>query len=428
MILKNCSWILTQNPNRDIMNNGDICIEDNKIVDIGIDLGKNDDVIDCSDKAILPGLINSHTHVAMTLFRGFADDMLLQDWLQNKIWPLESKLTEEYVYQGTLLGVLELIKSGTTTFNDMYFFGRGVKNAVEEGGIRAFFSQGVLDNPTAEFQNADQAFKLFKSLLKEKTELFIPTIGTHSPYTCNKETLLKAKEIAKKNKSMIHIHASETRKEVYDSIKVTGKRPIEYLQDIGFLGKEILVAHAGWTTKGEVLLMGNSGAKVSHCPVSNMKLAVGAVAPLPEMFNNHVTVSLGTDSAASNNNLDIFETMKVATLLQKMHRWDARILPAQKTLDMATIDGARSLGMHKSIGSIEVDKNADLIILDIKKPHLYPVHNILSNIVYSANGNDVWGTIVNGEIIMKNRIITRLIEEEVLEKSSTTAYKLSEEL
>jgi 5-methylthioadenosine/S-adenosylhomocysteine deaminase len=237
---------------------------------------------------------------------------------------------------------------------------------------------------------------------------------------------LKAKELAGKNGATLHIHASETRREVYDSLKEKGRRPVEYLSDIGFLGEEVVVAHAGWVTKGEVSLLGESGARVAHCPVSNMKLAVGAVAPLPEMFENNVVVSLGTDSAASNNSLDIFETMKLAALLQKMHRWDARLLPAQKALDMATIDGARAIGMQERLGSVETGKKADLIIVDFKKPHLTPVHSVVSNLVYSARGSDVWATIVNGDVLMEGRETRTLKEDEVLEEASKAAEELAE--
>jgi 5-methylthioadenosine/S-adenosylhomocysteine deaminase len=337
---------------------------------------------------------------------------------------LEARLNEHYVYIGSVLGCLELIKSGVTTFNDMYFFGRGVKKAVEESGIRGIFSQGILDFPTPEFKDSEGALAIFERLSKEKSELFTVAIGTHSPYTCSEETLLKAKKLAGEYRARIHIHASETRKEVYDSLNEKKKRPVEYLYSIGFLGKEVLVAHAGWTTKAEVAMLGKSRAKVAHCPTSNMKLGVGAVAPLPEMFKNKVVVSLGSDSAASNNNLDLFQEMKIASLLQKAHRWDPTLLPAQKMLDMATIDGAKALGMEDKIGSIEVGKKADIILVDFSRPHLVPVHDVVSNIVYSAQGEDVVTTIVNGKILMEDRKVKTLNEKEVLEKASKAAGEL----
>jgi 5-methylthioadenosine/S-adenosylhomocysteine deaminase len=424
LLLKNCSWVVTQNPDREVLRNRDVLI-DGEIVDIGRDL-KGEEVIDCSGKVLLPGLINAHTHLAMTLFRGYADDLVLQDWLQEKIWPLEARLNEDRVYIGSLLGCLELIKSGVTAFNDMYFFGKAVKRAVEESGIRGVFSQGILDFPTAEFEGSEDAFRIFKRLSKEKSELFTPAIGTHSAYTCSEETLLKAKDLAEEYQARIHIHASETRREVYDSLKEKKMRPVEYLYRIGFLGQEVLVAHAGWTTKGEVAMLGRSGAKVAHCPASNMKLAVGAVAPLPEMFENGVVVSLGSDSAASNNNLDLFEEMKIASLLQKAHRWDPTLLPAQKILDMATVDGAKALGMEDKIGSIEVGKKADLILVDFSRPHLVPVHDVISNLVYSARGGDVATTIVNGKVLMEDGRVKTLNEGGVLENASKAVGELVE--
>lgn len=424
MLLKNCSWVITQNPGREILRDVDVLIEGSRIAEIGRGLAKRDEVIDCSGKALLPGLVNAHTHLAMTLFRGYADDMLLQEWLSKRIWPLEARLKERHVYAGSLLGALELLKGGVTTFNDMYFFGEGVRKAVEESGIRGVFSQGVLDYPTAEFKNAGEALRLFEALSRKKTELFTPAIGTHAPYTCSRETLLRAKELAAKHGALIHIHASETRKEVYDSLREKGRRPIEYLDDIGFLGENVLVAHAGWATKAEVAMLAESHAKVAHCPVSNMKLAVGGVAPLPEMFQSRVVVSLGSDGAASNNSLDMFQEMKLASLLQKMHRWDAGLLPAQKALDMATIDGATALGMGDKIGSVEVGKKADLILLDLKKPHLAPLHSVVSSVVYSARAGDVDTAIVNGRVLMQGRRVLSLSEEEVLGRASRAAEEL----
>jgi 5-methylthioadenosine/S-adenosylhomocysteine deaminase len=427
MLLKNCSWVITQNPRREILRDVDVLVEGSEIASIGRNLDKSGEVIDCSGKALLPGLVNSHTHLAMTLFRGYADDMLLQEWLSRRIWPLEARLKERHVYAGSLLGALELLKGGVTAFNDMYFFGEGVRRAVEESGIRGVFSQGVLDYPTAEFKNAGEALRLFEALAAKKTGLFTPAVGTHAPYTCSEETLLRAKELAAKHGALIHIHASETRKEVYDSLREKGRRPVEYLSSIGFLGENVLVAHAGWATKGEVAMLAESNAKVAHCPVSNMKLAVGGVAPLPEMFQSNVTVALGSDGAASNNSLDMFQEMKLASLLQKMHRWDATLLPAQKALDMATIDGAAALGMKEKIGSIEPGKKADLILVDLNKPHLAPLHNVVSSVVYSARAGDVDTTIVNGRVLMQGREVLSLDEEEVLERASKAAEELAGE-
>ncbi len=414
MLFKNCSWVVTQNPDRDVLRGADVLIEDGVIESIGRHLPRGGDVIDCSGKALLPGLINAHTHLAMTLFRGYADDMHLQDWLTRRIWPLESKLTEKHVYHGSLLAMLELIKGGVTTYCDMYFFGRGVRKATIETGMRGVFAQGVLDLQTAEFRDAEEALRIFRSLAKKETELFTPAVGTHAPYTCSEETLHKAKELAGRHGALIHIHASETRKEVYESLREKKKRPIEYLDSIGFLGENVLIAHAGWATKGEVSILGKRNTKVVHCPVSNMKLAVGGVAPLPEMFQSGVVVALGSDGAASNNTLDVFQEMKAASLLQKMHRWDASLLPAQTALDMATVYGARAIGLDTEIGSIEEGKKADVILVDMRKPHLAPVHDVVSALVYSARPGDVDTCAVNGRVLMKDGEVLTVDEEGVL--------------
>lgn len=425
MLLKNCSWVVTQNPDREVLRDTDVLIEGDEIAGIGRGL-RGRDVIDCSGKALLPGLINAHTHLAMTLFRGYADDMLLQDWLARKIWPLESRLREEHVYSGSLLAMLELIRGGVTTYCDMYFFGEAVRKATTESGMRGFFAQGILDFQTAEFRDADEAFRIYRSLAKKKNELFTPILGTHAPYTCSEKTLLKARELAAEHGALIHIHASETRKEVYDSLREKKMRPIEYLEHIGFLGGNVLIAHAGWATKGEVSILGRRKTKVVHCPVSNMKLAVGGVAPLPEMFQSNVAVALGSDGAASNNTLDIFQEMKAASLLQKMHRWDPSLLPAQTALDMATINGARALGIERQIGSIEVGKKADVILVDLRRPHLAPVHNVVSTLVYSARAGDVDACIVNGRVLMKNGEVLTLKEADVVKTAAEAAKNLIE--
>jgi 5-methylthioadenosine/S-adenosylhomocysteine deaminase len=418
MLLKNCSWVVTQNQKREVLRDTDVLIDGEKIVGIGSGLRDDGEVIDCGGKALIPGLINAHTHLGMCLFRGYADDLLLEDWLTKRIWPMEANLRERHVYHGSLLGMLELIKGGVTTYCDMYFFGEGVRKATMESGIRGFFAQGVLDFPTAEFKSPEEAFKLFKSLTKKKTRLFTPVIGTHAPYTCSKETLLRARDIASEHDSLIHIHASETRKEIYDSLKEKNRRPIEYLDEIGFLDRRVFLAHGGWVTKGEVSILGERKVKVVHCPVSNMKLAVGAAAPLPEMFRKRVVVALGSDGAASNNTLDVFQEMKAASLLQKMYRWDASIIPAQTALDMATINAAITLGMEKKLGSIEVGKKADLTLVDMEKPHLTPVHNAVSTLVYSVRAGDVDTTIVNGRVLMREGKVLTLDEGNVLRSAS----------
>lgn len=365
----------------------------------------------------------------MTLFRGFADDMQLQDWLQKKIWPLEAKLTDRACYLGALLGSAEMIMSGTTSFVDMYFHMEDVARAVAEAGLRGFLSYGVIDlfDPAKAKAEQDMTRKFFDYLQNLNNPRIKFVLGPHAPYTCSDDMLLWAKEFAEKNHAILHIHIAETRREQADSQKQHGMRVVEYLDKIGALSKNLLAAHCAWLTKSEVGLLAKAGAKVAHCPVSNMKLASGGVAPLPEMFESGIPVSLGTDGAASNNTLDMFETMKVCALLHKAHRWDPTVLNAQKTLDLATIDGARALGVEDQIGSLEVGKRGDIILLDSMAPNLVPLHGketVVSDLVYSASAANVDTTIVDGNILMQNRNIKTLNLQEVLGETQQTALRL----
>jgi 5-methylthioadenosine/S-adenosylhomocysteine deaminase len=407
-----------------------VLIRDGKVEKIGKGLRSPAEVeVDGEGKIVLPGLINTHTHLSMVLFRGYADDMQLQDWLQKKIWPLEGRLTEEACYQGALLGCAEMIMSGTTTFMDMYFHLEDIARAVDESGLRAFLSYGIIDlfdpaKAKAEQEKSRQLFEFFRNLGSSRVRF---ALGPHAPYTCSAETLLWAKEFAEKNGLIFHIHIAETRKEQADSQQQHGARVVEYLSKTGALCDRMLAAHCVWLTKSEVDLLAKAGVSVAHCPVSNMKLASGGVAPLPEMFERGVTVGLGTDGAASNNSLDMFETMKVCALLHKAQRWDPTVLNAQKVLDLATIGGARALGIEDEIGSIEAGKKADIIILDGKMPNMNPVHGketIVSDLVYSASAANVNTTIVDGKVLMQNRQLRTLNLERIVQSVSEITNKL----
>ena len=407
-----------------------VLIRDGKVEKIGKGLRSLAEVeVDGEGKIVLPGLINTHTHLSMVLFRGYADDMQLQDWLQKKIWPLEGRLTEEACYQGALLGCAEMIMSGTTTFMDMYFHLEDIARAVDESGLRAFLSYGIIDlfdpaKAKAEQEKSRQLFEFFRNLGSSRVRF---ALGPHAPYTCSAETLLWAKEFAEKNGLIFHIHIAETRKEQADSQLQHGARVVEYLSKTGALCNRMLAAHCVWLTKSEVDLLAKAGVSVAHCPVSNMKLASGGVAPLPEMFERGVTVGLGTDGAASNNSLDMFETMKVCALLHKAQRWDPTVLNAQKVLDLATIGGARALGIEDEIGSIEAGKKADIIILDGNMPNMNPVHGketIVSDLVYSASAANVNTTIVDGKVLMQNRQLRTLNLERIVQSVSEITNKL----
>lgn len=429
ILIKNADWLVTQNDKREVLRNASILIRDGVIAEVGKTVESADVELDAKGKIALPGLINAHTHLSMTLFRGFADDMFLQDWLQNKIWPLEAKHTDETCYFGALLGSAEMIMSGTTTLMDMYFHMESVARAVSESGLRGFLSYGLIDFfDEAKARKEQESTKTFYEFVRALANPRIKfAVGPHAPYTCSEETLLWTKEFAEKNDAIVHIHVAETRREQADFQKQHGMRVVEYLDKIGALSKNMLAAHCTWLTKSEIKLLAKAGVRVAHCPVSNMKIATGGVAPLPEMFEAGVSVGLGTDSASSNNTLDMFETMKMCALLQKAHRWDPTVLNAQKVLDLATIEGARAMGVQKEIGSIEVGKRADIILIDARAPNMVPIHGkdtVISDLVYSVSAANVDATIVDGHVLMQNREIKTLKVDEILSKAQELALRM----
>jgi len=425
-ILIKDGYIITMDAQRRILERGSVAIEGDKITAVGKDVQERaDTVIDARGKAVLPGLINAHTHLSMTLLRGVADDMPLMEWLETKIWPIEKNLTAQDSYLGALLGCLEMIKSGTTCFADQYFFMQDVARAVEEAGLRAMLSYGIIemDDPKRRESELRAGEKLVKTCQGAAGGRIQTMFGPHAAYTCSPECLMQVKELAKKYKVGIHTHISETQDEVDKITKKYGKRPVEHLDSIGFLGPEVLAAHCIWLTEREIAVIQKQGVKPVHNPVSNMKTASG-VAPVPEMLAAGIPVALGTDGAASNNSLDMFSEMKFAALLSKAHKLDPTALPAQVVLEMATINGAIALGLQDKIGSLEVGKKADIVMVDMKKPHLAPLHNVISHLVYSAVGGDVDTVVVDGKVLMRERGVLTLDEVKVLEETQKAADDL----
>ena len=411
----------------DEIKKGSLLIQDDKIVEISNKLGENDadEVIDASGKILIPGLVNTHTHLSMTLMRGLADDMPLDTWLNNYIWPVEAELNPEYCYAGALVACAEMIKSGTTCFNDMYFFMDHVAKAADDAGLRGIISHGMIDFGDGEKRKNEfkESIRIIKKCHNIGDGRIQVAFGPHSPYTCSEELLREVKREAAKYGIRIHIHVSETKKEVSDTLKAHGKRPFEYLDEIGFLGSEVTAAHAVWLSKNEIDIIKQNKVKLSHNPSSNMKLASG-VSPISELLRKEVCVSIGTDGPASNNNMDMFEEMKMTALLQKVTTMDPTVLKAEEVFKMATINGAKSLGLEDQIGSIEVGKKADIVLIDAKSPQLTPFRNPISHIVYSANGGNVDTVICNGEILMKNRELTKLDESMILEAAQNASEEL----
>ncbi len=405
---------------------GSVLIEDDKIVDITKKGSRGaDEVIDGEGKVLIPGLVNTHTHMPMALLRGLADDLPLDIWLNDHIFPVEAHLEGEHCYAGALLAALEMIKSGTTTFNDMYFFMDDVARAADEAGIRGRICHGMIDFFDEEKRKAEfkETLRIIKKCHNTADGRIKVSLGPHSPYTCSPELLNWVRKQADEKDLKIHIHVSETEKEVEDSLNDKKKRPFEYLEDLKFLGSDVIAAHSVWISGAEIALIKDKNVKISHNPVSNMKLASG-ISPVSDLLSNGVCVALGTDGVASNNNLDIFQEMKTSSLLQKVHTLDPTVLPADRVLEMATINGAIALGMEKEIGSIEIGKKADLTLVNMKAPHLSPYRNPISHLVYSAEGADVSTVICNGQILMLEREVLVMDEVEVMETAESAARDL----
>ena len=427
ILIKN-AFILS--PNKNFKGKKSLLIKDDIIADVSdkIDESNVDKIIDATGKILLPGLINTHTHLSMTLFRGLADDLSLDSWLNDHIWPMEANLNGNYCYIGALLGAVELIKSGTTTFSDMYFYMEDVARAVDEAGIRAVLSYGMIDFGDAEKRENEikENLELFNScngMADGRIKVFF---GPHSPYTASEELLVKVRELADEYNMGIHIHVSETQKEINDVSEEKGLRPFEYLDKIGFLGPDVVAAHSVWLSDNEIEIIKKNNVKISHNPCSNMKLASG-VAPVSKLIENDICVSIGTDGASSNNNLDLIEELKTASLLQKVSTLDPKVLTSDEAIAMGTIKGAEALGLDSEIGSIEVGKKADIILIDTNSANMVPDSSTLSsNVIYSANGSNVDTTICNGKILMENKKLSVLDEQEIYEKARKAIKELKE--
>lgn len=359
----------------------------------------------------------------MTLLRGYADDMSLEEWWVDNIYPIESKFGKKEVYLGSLLAMMEMIKSGTTCFTDFYYHHHEVARAAQEIGMRGFLGCAILDFPTFYYKDPAEAFRKSELIIEkyQDDDLLGVVLAPHMFQTTSLATYKKSKKLAKKYNLFLTTHLAETKQEVNFSLKKYKARPVEVLNKAGILDERTILAHCCWLSKKEIKILAKNNVSVAHCPISNMKLASG-IMPLPEILGAGINVGLGTDSACSNNNLDMFEEMKVVALLHKVNKLDPVIVKAQTVLDMVTINGAKALGLEKEIGSLEKDKKADLIILDFKKPHLIPRHNLISHLVYSVQGSDVETVIINGKVIMENREIKKIKQDKILKEVEKFAF------
>lgn len=423
--------ILSMSPEVGIIENGYIICKGNKITQIGqgdysSNLPPNISLLDTRGKLVMPGLINTHTHAAMALLSGIADDLPLMQWLNEHIFPLEGRLmSPEFVYTGTMLSGLSMLRSGTTTLVDGYFYEDSAATAIKELGLRGIMAQGVLDFPNPQYDNPGEGLKIIRDFIKkwQGDDLIHPAIFCHSPYTCSPDTLIEAKLLSRETASLYLIHLSETVDEVEEIKKRYGSTPVRHLENLGVLDNKTLAVHCVWLDQGEIDKLGEKGVKVAHCPESNMKLAAG-IAPVPQLISKGVCVGLGTDSCASNNNLDLFQEMDTTAKLHKINNVDPTLMDAQGVLEMATVRAAEAIGLGHLIGTLETGKKADIICIDLNQPHLTPLYNISSQLIYAATGADVDTVIVDGEILLQNRKYTKCDPGQILNTAKKWAKRI----
>ncbi|NWF76643.1 MAG: amidohydrolase family protein [Nitrospirae bacterium] len=424
-------YVLPMDMKLSIIKDGAIGVNGKKIIDIGtfqniFQKYSSSNVIKTKSTVIFPGLINTHTHAAMVYFRGIADDLPLKIWLENHIWPAENKwLSPDFIADAVELACVEMLKGGITTYNDMYFYEDAAGMVTKKIGMRAVLGSGILDFPSKTAQNSDEYFTNAESFIKnwKGDEYITPCIAPHALYTCGSDTLKRARKIADAYDTPIHIHLSETKTEVNEIQKRFRMKPVEYLNSLGFLDERVIAAHCIWLTEREIEILAERKVGVSHCVESNLKLASG-IAPVTKMLNAGVKVTFGTDSAASNNDLNIFSEMSTAAKLHKAVSKDPTVMDARHVLCMATRWGAEVLGLGKSIGSLEIGKIADLVIATIHKPHMVPIYDIYSHIVYAMRASDVQRVMVNGKWVVNNGKITTVDESEILYKAEKWAEKI----
>lgn len=426
-------YVLPMDKGLSVIKDGAVAIKGSEIIEVGnsATIFKkyiSEAVIKEEGSVVLPGLINTHTHAAMVYFRGMADDLPLKDWLENHIWPAENRwLGPEFISDAIELACLEMLKGGVTTYNDMYFYEDAAGKTLIRIGMRAVLGVGVLDFPTKSANTSDEYFVNAESFIKDwkgkQDDLITPCIAPHALYTCGPDTLKRARHIADKYDVPIHIHLSETRSEVDDIKKRYMMTPVEYLDSLGFLDERVLAAHCIWLEDKEIELLAKRKVGVSHCMESNLKLASG-FAPVVKMLMEGIKVTFGTDGAASNNDLNILSEMSTTAKVHKALSNNPTALDAKTVLLMATRWGAEVLGLGNKVGSIEKGKMADIVTINLRKPHLTPLYDIYSHIIYAAMASDVETVMVNGKVVVNGRRLVTADESEILYRAQEWCKKI----
>jgi len=430
MMIK-ADYVLKMDRDFTLIRNGAIAVKDNKIAFVGPEeeaarIYIYDTVIGGQGKVAFPGFVNTHTHAAMVYFRGLADDLPLKVWLEDYIWPAEEKwLSPEFVGDAVELACLEMLKAGTTLYNDMYFYGDAVAASTKKTGMRAVVGAGILDFPGKTAKTGDEYFSNAEEFIRGwiGDELIVPCIAPHAPYTCSPETMKRAKELSVKYRVPMSLHLSETEWEISEIIKRYGKKPVALLESIGVLDESVVAAHCVWVDDEEIAILADRKVGVSHCIESNLKLASG-FAPVIKMLKSGVKVTFGTDGAASNNDLNILSEMSTAAKIHKAVSGDPTAVNARQAMLMATRWGAEALGLGGITGSLEEGKAADIVLADLEKPHLLPLYDIYSQIVYSMLPSDIETVIVNGRVVLKEGKLTTAEESEILQTAREWGQKV----
>ncbi len=421
--------ILTMDPDLPWIEDGAVAVSGGRIAEIGPASALKGRSfarrLDAGGGIVMPGLVNCHTHAAMTCFRGLADDLPLETWLNEHIFPAEARLDEEMVYWGALLACAEMIRSGTTCFCDMYLFEDAVARAARQAGMRAVVGEVLYDFPSPNYGPLEAGFAYTRDMAARWRDdpLISVAVEPHSPYLCSEALLKEAAGLAEEADLLLVLHLSETRGEVENSIARRGVSPVAHLARLGVLSSRLLACHCVWVSRKDIETLAAFDVKVAHNPESNMKLASG-IAPVPEMIEAGLCVGFGTDGCASNNDLDLFSEMDTAAKLHKVNTLDPTVLDAGRVLKMATVDGAAALGLGEMTGSLTPGKRADLVVVDTRRPHLVPMYHPVSHLVYAVRGGDVASTVIDGRVVMEDRKLLTLDLAQIGEAVSEIAARI----